>query len=831
MRLINNSITRNLYESLQEESVMINTGSTTITSDETGVEIEDNGNTITTGNGVTVTVDNEADVLGVPTEDMGDTMIPDMPEDSIDTEEVPEETDEIESEEESEEEFDDDLEESTVNEEVLEKKDEETEEELNNSKTDPVLKLSDTYREIKVPKGHITATPSIAREINSKKEDKEVMGEADGYNQNQNVEIYQNPEFDYKISDITELENTDQGDVRAIDMFNILNDLEESLVERYGTENWGLLNPFVTRAGKHHKTNESYGSAITDVGIPAGNGKKALNTVLTFEIFGDSLIKECVVRSTRDNKKIDRFCGKTVNPVKFLESVIVDLINNRPDDINSYSMNESEEEDNKYWELVDKYEKGDLSKEDLKAELTKLHPNDTEAVEADYDSIIGKDKDRNLNEEISHEAYMVAEAIAKQFEGQDLILWDDFSEAMEHYAREIDPELISDEKLYDFEQDVRSIMSQYYGWATIYEGENEGGLTTKEITNEAAELYSTIYYLAGDESEEEAANYVNRLKKDFPNANVQFRSIKSDGIPAVEIIGTRDDVVNFCYDFEPLNPKELGMSDEEFNKMITPYNGDMLESVEVMVNEPMKDKGVNFADSKAIDKDEKRQENHLKQHKDDFKEKKFKVENEPDQNNTTGEKEEDLTDTEKVDKLPKAKKVKVDAEKLKVKKPKKLKEAEEELLDEPIVDETNVKDDELVDIDDELEEGATETAIFHRKPASVDAMRALEQNGVTVNKSNYKIIGTHELPYKEFNDFANHLSSGHYDWLKTEYGDNQSNSGMFNCIEVINTDDDSYSILVDPNGYDYAKFAAIKENVKEDELLDEPEEAEEEITD
>ena len=60
--------------------------------------------------------------------------------------------------------------------------------------------------------------------------------------------------------------------------------------------------------------------------------------------------------------------------------------------------NESEEEDNKYWELVDKYEKGDLSKEDLKAELTKLHPNDTEAVEADYDSIIGKDKDRGFNE-------------------------------------------------------------------------------------------------------------------------------------------------------------------------------------------------------------------------------------------------------------------------------------------------------------------------------------------------------------------------------------------------------------------------------------------------
>ena len=801
------------------ESVMINTGSTTITSDETGVTVEDNGNVITSGNGVTVDVDNEADVLPVemdiaaPVDEVPADIVADVPAEDIENvepvEELPSEDDDDDDDDD-----DHDPEESTVNEEVLEKKDEETEEELNNSKIE----------------------------------------EADGYNQSQNVEVYQNPEFDYQILDITELDNVDSGDIRAIDMANILNDLDESLTEAYGDENYFRLNSFLTRKGTHKKTNESYSSAILELSLPKLNESigEYKNTFF-LEVYGDKALKECVVRDS-SNHIIKEYSGKSSNPVEHFKNVMIDI-----------------------------------------------------------------DRARRLTEEIRQEAYLVGEAIANQFNGQELINWEDFRDAFEMYTNEINPSLLSDENLHDFELEVRDVLNWNYGYATIYEGEYEGGLTT---------------------------------------------------------------------------------------------NSDMFEAVEVMVNEPMKDKGVNFADSKAITKDEERQKNHLKQHANRNKEnKKFKIEKEPDQNNTTGVKEEDITDTEKVDKLPKAKKTKVDTEKLKVKEIKeseklgedidinklkaargrenkskqdadeskradftknveyvysklnsiydsyleigkylydegivnteipvssydskdsliyangvqhnfgiisygeaafsaygvkgggycgnvgiiftkdgidltdedmkttrysdisevsgkdldyylsmsedaanpeynnvdkfieriegivntytekfpeleqisesaKLKEADE-LLDEPeITDGSDMRDGR-----EDLEESGTDVAIFHRKPQSVSAMRAAEQNGITVNKSNYKIVGKKELSGDEFNKFANNLSSESYEWLK-EYNDT-STSGEFKCVEVINTDDDSFTLLVDPQGYNYARYAAIKDNLENEEELIEPEE-------
>lgn len=793
----------------KNESVMINTGSTTITSDETGVTVEDNGNVITSGNGVTVDVDNEADVLpaemdiAAPVDEVPADIVADIPAEDIENvepvEELPSEEVEDEDDEDEDDEDEDDLEESTVNEEVLEKKDEETEEEVNNSKIE----------------------------------------EADGYNQSQNVEVYQNPEFDYQILDITELDNVDSGDIRAIDMANILNDLDESLTEAYGDENYFRLNSFLTRKGTHKKTNESYSSAILELSLPKlSESVGEYKNTFFLEVYGDKALKECVVRDS-SNHIIKEYSGKSSNPVEHFKNVMIDI-----------------------------------------------------------------DRARRLTEEIRQEAYLVGEAIANQFNGQELINWEDFRDAFEMYTNEINPSLLSDENLHDFELEVRDVLNWNYGYATIYEGEYEGGLTT---------------------------------------------------------------------------------------------NSDMFEAVEIMVNEPMKDKGVNFADSKAITKDEERQKNHLKQHANRNKEnKKFKIEKEPDQNNTTGVKEEDITDTEKVDKLPKAKKTKVDAEKLKVKEIKeseelnemgnfagrmdtlraagdretiyrndvvnqknkkikelfsrlkeiqddveelkeigrhvklydlkdrygiwldasgrgldyensdepretllvdtdkilmaepyletsevtvekltepnsfhhknvfiklatemldnypgyikavnqmiddydlkypvksqegvsesiklkknnKLKEADE-LLDEPeITDGSDMRDGR-----EDLEESGTEVAIFHRKPQSVSAMRAAEQNGITVNKSNYKIVGKKELSGDEFNKFANNLSSESYEWLK-EYNDT-STSGEFKCVEVINTDDDSFTLLVDPQGYNYARYAAIKDNLENEEELIEPEE-------
>lgn len=583
------------------EGVMINTGSTTVTSDETGVTIEDNGNTITTGNGVTVDIDNEADVLPdemdvaepveeIPTEVTDEITaeepVEELPEEP--TEEIDEPIEEVEDDE------DEDLDES-----VEEDKKEDLDEAIDKDGGPfPYLMkhgqgpgtLPDGVEVVKYGESSndkdivylnkvLTAEEEAKYDMKpmEKLEDcdtKPINEVADGYNQNQNVEIYQNPEFDYQILDITELDNTDTGDVRAIDMANILNDLDESLTEALGTNNWGEINSFLTRKGTHKKTNESYSSAILELTLPRLNESVGeYKNVFMLEVYGDGAIKECIVRDSKSHI-IKEYSGKAKDPVKHFEGVIYDIMNSR-----------------------------------------------------------------------------------------------------------------------------------------------------------------------------------------------------------------------------------------KLNEAVVP-----------MVNEPEKEDNINFANSKAVDKDAERQEKHLKQHDDKNKEKEFKVEKEPDQENTTGKTEEELTDTAEVEALPKAKKTKVDAEKIKVKEIKEeaevITEAEDELLDEPIVTDGT-------EPEDELEESGSDVAIFHRKPASVDAMRAAEQNGITVNKSNYKIIGTKELSGEEFNNFANHLSSGDYEWLKDF--DDTSNSGEFKCVEVINTDDNSFSILVDPQGYNYARYAAIKDNVDEEELL-EPEE-------
>ena len=682
----------NFYEGIEEkkeekldESVMINTGSTTVTSDETGVVIEDNGNTITTGNGVTVNIDNEADVLpndmdiSEPVDEIPADVIEDVPAEDIENvepvEELPEEPVEEPTEDDDDEDDEDadvdeseDINESTSFDSIVLDSYNHLTNDLGKTPTiddivDDILNSYDQdYINDNTPEDSLQAFKDVKyvlrhnnldfkdldESVEDKKEgldeaidkdggpfpylmkhgqgprtlpddveivkygessnDKDIVylnkvltaeeeakydmkpmekledcdtkpiKEADGYNQNQNVEIYQNPEFDYQILDITELDNTDTGDVRAIDMANILNDLDESLTEALGTNNWGEINSFLTRKGTHKKTNESYSSAILELTLPRLNESVGeYKNVFMLEVYGDGAIKECVVRDSKSHI-IKEYSGKSKDPVKHFEGVIYDIMNSRK----------------------------------------------------------------------------------------------------------------------------------------------------------------------------------------------------------------------------------------------------LTEAIELMVNEPEKEDNINFANSKAVDKDKERQEKHLKQHNDRNKEsKKFKVEKEPDQDNTTGKTEEEATDTTEVEALPKAKKTKVDAKKLKVKEIKKsakLTEAEDELLDEPIVTDGS-------EPEDELEESGSDVAIFHRKPKSVDAMRAAEQNGITVNKSNYKIIGTKELSADEFNKFANNLSSEEYEWLK-EYNDT-SNSGEFKCVEVINTEDDSYSILVDPQGYNYARYAAIKENLSSEEgLLDEPTEEE-----
>lgn len=280
------------------ESVSINTGTTNVTSDETGVTIEDNGNTITSGNGVTIDIDNESDVV-IDSEDIQqEEPIEDV---SDDSEEIIEPAD--------------DLDESTTEDEFGTK-------ELARQAFVSLQKDEDKDGHVEYI---IMKDGRAVERLNASSDDEAISLfnekyqklQDDGLNEaEQTIDIFANPEFDYKITDITTLQPTDAGDVRAIDMDDILVGLDESLTERYGNPDYIKLNSFLTKKGK------DYSSAIVDVSWPDCKGY-----VCTFESSCVDGVYNCIIKETATNKRIEHLCVKTTNPIKAFENAIVDLVN------------------------------------------------------------------------------------------------------------------------------------------------------------------------------------------------------------------------------------------------------------------------------------------------------------------------------------------------------------------------------------------------------------------------------------------------------------------------------------------------------------------------
>lgn len=121
-------------------------------------------------------------------------------------------------------------------------------------------------------------------------------------------------------------------------------------------------------------------------------------------------------------------------------------------------------------------------------QILKDDHGDYEVAAGKFESVSKKlQGKRPLKEEVSDEAYKVADMIANRFEGLNGVSWNKFSQALDDGILDVfgegvatalegnDSELPNGEAVGDFEQDVRGILG-YKGWETIYEGPNEGGL-------------------------------------------------------------------------------------------------------------------------------------------------------------------------------------------------------------------------------------------------------------------------------------------------------------------------------------------------------------------
>ena len=145
-----------------------------------------------------------------------------------------------------------------------------------------------------------------------------------------------------------------------------------------------------------------------------------------------------------------------------------------------------------------------------------------------------------------------------------------------------------------------------------------------------------------------------------------------------------------------------------------------------------------------------------------------------------------------------------------------LKEAVEEKVESEIEGEDKV-----------IEEDSVPTAIFHRKPSSVDAMRKEEDNKVVTAKSSYVVKDVKEVDEAEYKDLCDNLLKER-DYIKA-FADSveADNSVTFNCLEVKGPNG---SLLIDPSGYGYARYCAFGsgnveepvEEVEAEEVIEEP---------
>lgn len=692
-------ITGLFMEDSVNEGVMINTGTTNITSDETGVTIEDNGNTITSGNGVTIDIDNESDVSidseEAPVEDSEEDYI--EPADDLDENAIIEfnhiddvwnELEKCKSIEDMEKliknipnkfgSFDIELsddgktakvtntyeENGEYNEDVV---DISLEDNLNESTTEDEFGTKELARQAFVSlqkdedkDGHveyiIMKDGRAIERLNASSDDEAISLfnekyqklQDDGLNEaEQTIDIFANPEFDYKITDITTLQPTDAGDVRAIDMDDILVGLDESLTERYGNPDYIKLNSFLTKKGK------DYSSAIVDVSWPNCKGY-----VCTFESSCVDGIYNCIIKETATNKRIEHLCVKTTNPIKAFENAIVDLVNMKKQSLIS---------------------EHDSILEDVELIHNDSHVEDNNGVTYTDDTRVEDNADRT-NKLIK------------------------------------DRKKLLNRKNKDDEEPNQK---------------NTSGEKVADIQDKITESDSDL---------------VNKLKNLRDEAADKSRSID-------EI--TRD-LINYCSDSgqeDLVYGFGIIPTEEAKENIMSSVSNSDFDNLKSIIN------GIEDSDSEYL----------------------------------------------LIDGYGRYRNISYD----------KLESIIEDIingvsLNEAVEDDSNISsniedEDNNITDDNSLEEDTLSKAKFHRKPSSVEQMMTEEKNNLVTNSSSYTVVATKELSDKEFEDFSNNLSSS-YPWLKELYNVEDS-SGVFNCIEVTGGKD--YSILVDPSGYDYARYAAI----------------------
>ena len=207
-------------------------------------------------------------------------------------------------------------------------------------------------------------------------------------------------------------------------------------------------------------------------------------------------------------------------------------------------------------------------------------------------------KNRRIREQVSDEAYEVAEILKKEFTGKDKVSYDDFNKAFSRATKKV---LGRNEIDSDFETDVRSILSMS-GFETEFEGDNEGGLSKIKESCEKGKKYikegynSTVVitdsgYVAygfgsGDKSEKLAQGFANDIASD-PEIQQEVINKAGNGSTKIVAIYPAPDDSGLSYrkrKDESFNSKTIGKSFEPVREAVKNVDPRMPEYMKKLVD-------------------------------------------------------------------------------------------------------------------------------------------------------------------------------------------------------------------------------------------------------
>lgn len=585
-------------------------------------------------------------------------------------------------------------------------------------------------------------------------------------------------ELDFQITDVTVLEPVADGDVLPPDMQSLLVMADQELTESEGAD-WGHINILSSRAAK----DGTKSNALFELRTPTKT------RLMSFVLEGEGALKEFSVYNSMGQRK---FVKKTTTPVSVMKEFINQFVAEDRLDESDKSMKEVKPDKKAIKKVIEEFLSHSMTNsllpsmyETIKANIETYNKNKENSKTGDR---LGPTMYKKIREKINgfvsqlptcamagnHDNYKVKDGIliyGEESDGLNLKDYDSIIDAL--FGSEwLDSEVKSNKEIDNAKEKTLEKVNE-----SVDDFEIKGlNGNAKDVTNEFKNAEAYLGNLSPIK--------IFKIDKDY----VVYKNTAKDYSDWVYSSDSKDNIEGWLYgavqaknriveSVVPSPYRNITIGD-----IVATYNVNTGEIVYSIPAKNINDKKKNINDIEKTDipyDTETIIRNYIETNVaqapevEDSEEVKTDV-------NPNGSEDVEVKDTEKVD------------------------EADEEPDVENPAQNGN-GDEEAITDETQSETGS---AFFFLKPKSVEFIQDAMRKGVSQGKSTYVVVKTVNLPKDQFDEYCSDLQ-GHYSFLEDiNISDTDTKNFSFNVVKVTCNDAD-YSVLADPVGYDYSRYAAV----------------------